>query len=329
MNESELFDQLRNLRTASTAGGRAKHKPLLLLWLFGRYVKSHSTEVTYAEAEEQVSQLIDAFGPADQSSQRDRAAMPFVHLERRLWELHDGNDQPIPPTPSRSGSWLRRNSARGRLRPEVVAHLFEARTLLAAAEALRETYLSEHEAEQIFRAVGLDRTFKAHNRAAALPTTAVRPFTTTIDASDYDSRLRRQAFTWLTELNAKHGGRIPFGLLQEFRFEGKRIPLMDPQAGIRKPKELGSALSLRTTYTPPNKRRPYEDELDANGLIRYYMYRGTDPLHFQNVAMRRAFTEKRPMIWFKGVASGLYQPHFPLWLTKDEPENLRFLISFE
>lgn len=198
VNESELFDQLRNLRTASTASGRAKHKPLLLLWLFGRYVKSHSTEVTYAEAEEQVGQLLAAFGPADQSSQRDRAAMPFVHLERRLWELHDGDGQPIPPTPSRSGSWLRRNSAYGRLRPEVVAHLSEARMLFAAAEALRETYLNEHPPEQVFSAVGLDRTFKAHSRAAALATAAAKPIKTTIDASDYDSRLRRQAFTLLT-----------------------------------------------------------------------------------------------------------------------------------
>ncbi|MGC7100375.1 hypothetical protein ACPZ19_37325 [Amycolatopsis lurida] len=329
MNESELFDQLRNLRTASTANGRAIHKPLLLLWLFGRYVKSNSTEATYADAEEPVGQLIDAFGPANQRGQRDRAAMPFVHLERSLWSLDDDAGNPIPSTPSRSGNWLRSNSARGRLRPEVVEHLAQPGKLSAATKLLIETYLDKGDVDRITSAVGLSRVYRANTRALALSTTSSKPIKSIIDATDYDGRLRRHAFEWLTELNKEHGGRIPFGLLQEFRFEGKRIPLMDQQAGIRKPKELTSALSLRTTYTPPSKQRPYEDELDENGLIRYYMYRGTDPQHFQNVAMRRAFTEKRPMIWFKGVASGLYQPHFPLLLTKDEPENLRFLISFE
>ncbi|MBN6035287.1 hypothetical protein [Amycolatopsis sp. 195334CR] len=326
MNESEFFDQLRNLRTAN---GRAIHKPLLLLWLFARQVKNKTTQTTYAEAEEAVGQLIDEFSPASQRGQRDRAAMPFVHLERSLWSLQDGAGNPIPPTPSRTGSWLRDNSARGRLRPEVADHVERPQTLSTAIKLLFELYLDEHQADQIIKAAGLHRVYRQKSPVVALSTTtATKPIKSVIDTTDYDGRLRRHAFEWLAELNEEHGGRIPFGLLQEFRFEGKRIALMDQQAGIRKPKELSAALSLRTSYTPPSKQRPYEDELDENGLIRYYMYRGTDPQHFHNVAMRRAFTEKRPMIWFKGVASGLYEPHFPLLLTKDEPENLRFLISF-
>ncbi|AXB45822.1 hypothetical protein A4R43_27825 [Amycolatopsis albispora] len=256
--------------------------------------------------------------------------MPFVHLERSLWMVEDDGGNPIPPTPSRSGSWLRSNGARGRLRPEVEDLLALPGKIHAAARLLVETYLDKADIDHIVNATGLRRAYRVSALQLARSTAASKAVNALIDApDDYDSRFRRHAFEWLAELSKEHGGRVPFGLLQEFRFEGKRIALMDQQAGIRKPKELNAALSLRTTYTPPSKQRPYEDELDENGLLRYYMYRGTDPQHHQNVAMRRAFTENRPMIWFKGVASGLYQPHFPLRLTKDEPENLRFLTSFD
>lgn len=60
-----------------------------MLWLLRRYVETGSTAVSYEEAEEPVSRLINDFGPAVTSPARarERAAMPFVHLERALWEL--------------------------------------------------------------------------------------------------------------------------------------------------------------------------------------------------------------------------------------------------
>jgi putative restriction endonuclease len=77
----------------SAARLRAPHKPLLLLWLFGRFAATGSTAAAYAEAEESVSTLINDFGPpvASASAGRQRAAMPFVHLEREIWDLRDGS----------------------------------------------------------------------------------------------------------------------------------------------------------------------------------------------------------------------------------------------
>ncbi len=45
----------------------------------------------YAEAEEPVSALINEFGPpvASAAAARRRAAMPFIHLEREIWDLRD------------------------------------------------------------------------------------------------------------------------------------------------------------------------------------------------------------------------------------------------
>ena len=67
------------------------HKPLLLLWLFGQFAATGSSAASYQQAEEPVSQLINDFGPpvASPAAARQRAAMPFVHLERDLWDLRD------------------------------------------------------------------------------------------------------------------------------------------------------------------------------------------------------------------------------------------------
>jgi putative restriction endonuclease len=63
VTRDELLELLARLRRASVGGIRAPHKPLLLLWLFGRFAAVGSTVATYAEAEEPVSALINEFGP--------------------------------------------------------------------------------------------------------------------------------------------------------------------------------------------------------------------------------------------------------------------------
>ena len=94
MTRAEFLDLLARLRRAlvGRARLRAPHKPLLLLWLFGRYAATGSTAAAYAEAEEPVSVRIHEYGPpvASASLSRQRAAMPFVHLEREIWDLRDG-----------------------------------------------------------------------------------------------------------------------------------------------------------------------------------------------------------------------------------------------
>ncbi|HXZ73399.1 MAG TPA: hypothetical protein VEH31_21345, partial [Streptosporangiaceae bacterium] len=85
MTRDEFLDLLARLRRASVGGIRAPHKPLLLLWLFGRFAAVGSSAATYEEAEGPVSTLINDFGPpvVSASAERHRAAMPFVHLPPR------------------------------------------------------------------------------------------------------------------------------------------------------------------------------------------------------------------------------------------------------
>jgi putative restriction endonuclease len=158
MTGEELLARLARLRRARVGGVRVPHKPLLLLWLFGRLASTGNSAATYADAEEPVSRLINEFGPpiVNRSAARQRAAMPFVHLERDLWQLRDraGNDIE-PQAPERRG-WLREHEAVGRLRPEVEQTLDDPGTLAAAARLLLDMHFTPALADLICDAVGLD-----------------------------------------------------------------------------------------------------------------------------------------------------------------------------
>jgi putative restriction endonuclease len=145
---------------------------------------------------------------------------------------------------------------------------------------------------------------------------------------NYDEQLRRAAMAWLDELRRQGRELLRFDDLAKFIFDGRRIPLMDRQRGIRKPASIDSALSFRTTFTPPGQIPPYEDTEGPDGLLRY-KYRGEDPTHPENVALRRSMQLRRPVIWFVGVASGWYLPRYPVWLVADEPQELQFAIAMD
>lgn len=129
-------------------------------------------------------------------------------------------------------------------------------------------------------------------------------------------------------LESRPTQRVDYAWVSRFEYEGTRIPLMDLQRGIRKPAGLTAALAIRTTFTPPNRVPPYNDTIGADGLQRY-KYRGDDPQHSENVALRRAFEQRLPIIWFVGVAPSLYEPIYPVWVVGDDPANLEFALALD
>lgn len=103
---------------------------------------------------------------------------------------------------------------------------------------------------------------------------------------------------------------------------------MDLGRGIRKPAGMDAALSIRTVYAPRPQDRPYEDDIGNDGLQRY-MYRGTDPNHPDNEALRRAWRQGLDLIWFVGVASGEYEPVYPVTILGEEPGQHRFALALD
>jgi len=143
---------------------------------------------------------------------------------------------------------------------------------------------------------------------------------------EHFSRLvRESAIAWL---DTRQTELVDFAWLSTFEYAGDRIPLMDRQRGIRKPAKMNAALSMRTVFTRPGAMPPYADTEGPDGLLRY-KYRGDDPDHPENRALRRAFLDGLPLIWFVGVAPSLYEPLYPVWIVGDEPEDLQFAIALD
>jgi putative restriction endonuclease len=146
--------------------------------------------------------------------------------------------------------------------------------------------------------------------------------------SYFDAALREASFKFLRSVQSKTGGPIRFEDVASFQFDGQRVPLMDRQRGIRKPHFMDAALSFRTVHAPKPSERPYDDSPGEDGFLRY-KWRGEDPLHPENQALRAAFIGSLPLIWFQGIASGTYLPIFPVWLAGEEPERHQFVVALE
>lgn len=115
--------------------------------------------------------------------------------------------------------------------------------------------------------------------------------------------------------------------LKGFEYQGQRIAVAGQQ-GIMKPKALEAAISIRTAYTEPTQTPPYADSIGSDGLQRY-KYRGDDPNHYDNRALRRAFHDRLPIVWFVGVARGRYEPIYPVYVIADDPANLEFTLAVD
>ena len=151
-------------------------------------------------------------------------------------------------------------------------------------------------------------------------------------AMDGQSGLERElaarlaAMDWLSSFPTDYAFR--YSDLADFEFDGRRIPLTDRGRGIRKPAGFSAALSFTTVFTPANQVPPYTDLQGQDGLLRY-KYEGDDPALFTNVALRNAMEQRLPLIWFVGVASGVYLPRFPVYLVAEERGQQQFVVALD
>lgn len=144
-------------------------------------------------------------------------------------------------------------------------------------------------------------------------------------SGDLDTRVRLAMFAHLDRVAMSHPEGIPSTVINSFEFEGAPLRLI-VQPGIRKPAALSAALTIRTTYTPPGAAAPYEDEMGLDGNLRY-KWRGTDPQHADNQALREAMRRRVPLAYFYPVARGVYQAIYPVYLVEEDPERHEFAVE--
>ncbi len=141
---------------------------------------------------------------------------------------------------------------------------------------------------------------------------------------DSQNLIRAMAFDYVDQLS-NHGEQpIAWSDLVNFRFEGQRVPLVSQQ-GIFKPAVLDLPISMRSTYRDPGQDRPYQDEVNDNGYL-LYKYRGNDPNHHENVRLRRAMEEAVALLYFVGIAKGLYLAQGAV-IIEDHPGDLTFGVQ--
>jgi putative restriction endonuclease len=103
--------------------------------------------------------------------------------------------------------------------------------------------------------------------------------------------------------------------------------LLGPQ-GIFKPAVLDLPLSITTAPIVEGKARPYEDEVGDDGFL-LYRYRGTDPLHRDNVGLRELMRRQLPLVYFHGITKGEYVAQYPAYITSDDPGSLTFTVALD
>ncbi len=134
-------------------------------------------------------------------------------------------------------------------------------------------------------------------------------------SSERDTQIRRAAFEHVRVLQERHGDRLPYRVIAAgFQFEGERITLLNPQAGIHKPRQMQHVLSVKTVFHDGSGRLHYDDQrtavqqvFECDEAVDYSFRRGGSHLT-PNQWLRDAQRHGIPVLYLLGVAKGMYQP---------------------
>ena len=146
--------------------------------------------------------------------------------------------------------------------------------------------------------------------------------------------IRMAAFEHVRRLSELHDHLTAKELSPGFIFEGERIPLMNPQRGIFKPRQMRYLLSIKTVFPRPGARVWYDDQLEVHRQIFEsdeaveYAFMGQDPKAADNQWLREALENQIPVIYFLGVAPGCYQAMIPTYIGGWDGNALKARIIF-
>ena len=152
--------------------------------------------------------------------------------------------------------------------------------------------------------------------------------------SEHDVAMRQRAFDHVRRLTETHAHLTAAELNPGFVFRGERIPLVNPQRGIFKPRQMRFLLSIKTVYPRPGARVWYDDQREVHRQIFAgdelvdYAFMGNDPTAADNRWLREAMENQIPLIYFLGVAPGRYQAMVPTFVVGWDADALKAHIAF-
>jgi putative restriction endonuclease len=151
---------------------------------------------------------------------------------------------------------------------------------------------------------------------------------------DLDRALRLAAFAAVKEVTQFRRALTAQDLRAGFVFQGQRVPWVNPQRGIFKPRQMRYLLSIRTVFPRSGARVWYDDQRDVHRQVYEgdeaveYAFMGQDPDAADNRWLREAMEERIPLIYFLGVAPGLYQALVPSFVIGWDAKALKATVAF-
>lgn len=153
-------------------------------------------------------------------------------------------------------------------------------------------------------------------------------------SSELDAAMRAAAFDAVRQLMEVQGDLSSRALGSGFAFEGQRYPLVNPQRGIFKPRQMRFLLSIRTVFPRSGARIWYDDQTKVHQQIYDgdeavdYAFMGNNPDAADNRWLKEAMENRIPVIYFLGVSPGLYQAFFPTFLIGWDANALKARVAF-
>ena len=155
-----------------------------------------------------------------------------------------------------------------------------------------------------------------------------------MSSNDTDILMRLAAFKRVEMLSKMHGHLTHREFSAGFIFQDERIPLVNPQRGIFKPRRMRYLLSIKTVIPKPGGRVWYDDQLEAHDQIYDgddgidYAFMGSDPNAADNQWLRAAYENQVGVIYFLGIAPGRYQAIWPVYIAGWEANALKARVVF-
>ncbi len=155
-----------------------------------------------------------------------------------------------------------------------------------------------------------------------------------MDISSNDWAMRVAAFGQIRRLQTVRDQLTSADLAAGFEFSGERVPLVNPQRGIFKPRQMDALLSIRTVFPKSGAKVWYDDQRKVHQQIYDgdetvdYSFMGTDPEAADNRWLREAMERRVPIIYFLGVSPGRYQAVFPAFIAGWDGNGAKAQVAF-
>jgi hypothetical protein len=148
-----------------------------------------------------------------------------------------------------------------------------------------------------------------------------------INTASHDAQLRQAAFDQVNRLAALRGGVLDSAdLAGGFEFGGERIPLINPQRGIFKPRQMEHLFErIKTVFPRKGGRIWYDDQREVHQQIYAgddvvdYAFMGTDPNSADNRWLPRRDARADP--------GHLFPRHFAWSVSAHNPDVFQHPIG--